>query len=349
MIRFFLVIFFFIYPALGNSTSIDDINCKISSHYSVIEGELFRVFPGLEKISLSGEILAHGERGNFIFYVISRNGEIFSGVFFNEEKIETKVASFTGDEFQVNRFTVAGTVLFFILERFSKEGDSGEVSSHKILFRCDLNSQRTQSVNDVDLFRLIDGKLLLVQGNEVSFNGRVMNLEIGSVHRVFSLGGGKILLENSRNEFQIFDTVAWKNVFFFNESLSSKSSPFPAGKNLMVTFVDAGKRKDRFDLGDYVFYSISIDGREVMRTDSGPGDVSKEIFFRAEEGRITLVKIERWVLNRELKRYVRENNVRQPGVLKLFIPANSEIRLNVLFNGDSYEFRRESHMKKPAS
>ncbi len=342
MTRFFLFILISVVVQADSFASEMPRGEGSSSVYMVKKGKLVRLL--IPDLFNGGQVLAFREKEGRVFYVISRNGEIYAGVLNNGEKIEVKVASFPEEEVRVRNLQVEGTVLFFLLHRFGKGGVERSNSS-SILFRCDLNSSTLQWVKGVNFYKIIWGKPLLVRNNVVSFNGRVIHLEFSGLEGVSSLGDRKLLFKNGQGDFQIFDIVMWKNVFFENGNHYSGS--FLGDKNLVIVFSDSRSGNEKFSFGPSVFYSISFDDGEAGRTISGTQDMERDIFFKVATGRMVSLKIERWVLNSDLKRYVRENNVRQPGILRVFIPRGGFVRLNVSFDGAKYRFYRESYMKKP--
>jgi hypothetical protein len=116
--------------------------------------------------------------------------------------------------------------------------------------------------------------------------------------------------------------------------------------NLIVEFVDVlTESYNSKNSVETIYYEILIDGVEESRTETGRGEISKIFHANLAPGKYHIIRPERWELDKSKSRYVRVNNISQPGELKIFIPENRVIKIRVEFNGSGYKLNQSVLLK----
>jgi|GEM_PF-4901033 len=344
------LIFFMLFPALTWSQIVpegeQDIPKVHALQYKVVNGKLYRLGGVMERLNAGGYIMAFKQTESCLYYLLRRENALYAVSSCETGKTVVKVGDFPESGFSVMDFKVRGRVAYFIVEQTSRSADGGNEVKARDLVRVDLNSSSINIKKDVGRFRFLNDKIAFFRGDDLYYDNRLVISQIGKVESVDTLSPGKIIIKNSNDEFQILDVSMWKNVFISKTEPELFSGDGLSGKNIFLEFSDSRIREVSHSYGEYIYYTVSINGRESLRTETGPWDMTRKLAVSAGEGRYAVVKIEKWRLDRELQRYVRLNNINQPEVVRIFVPANGIVKLNVIYDGEKYFFKSEGFGKK---
>ncbi len=229
-------------------------------------------------------------------------------------------------------------------------GDSGrwfllamkEDSTDGTLYSVDINSGRCSSVEGVLDFILCGGVPVMIikgaTGLSLNFNGEMMPLLLDGSATIKAGMDERILFVSNGCDTEIIDITAMRSLYLYS---SETAYAVPGEYNLIIEAVDleAGAAGD-----EKIFYRVTVNGIETGRTDTGPAVAPRIFKTRVTTGRYAVVMMERWELDTGKERYVRSNNIKQPGPLRIYMPENLVMSLRLRYTGRGY-----IHTMKPVT
>ncbi len=164
---------------------------------------------------------------------------------------------------------------------------------------------------------------------ELSFAGIRIPLAVQNPERVMLNPDMRTVTVEGGGEAELVDLKALKSVYRYAHR-GGLISPEAAGGNMILNIQDS-------DPGETVFYRVIVNGADLGRTETGPAEIPLSFRGNVRPDSYNRIEIERWHLNRARERYERENNIRQPGPLKIFFPDGNVIRIQLFFSDGKYE------------
>lgn len=285
---------------------------------------------GASPLRLGGDAAAIFQADGGVYYVRHDGTGYTVGFYSLEKSYEFRLKYESGS---VERLVVHDMV-FYILFMKNEKTDvrAGE------LVRFNPDSGKADIIGPVSDFCITGGRLCLIKEGCIDYNGSVIPLMIeGSLYFKTVIDERMVFVSNG-SETEICDIVAGRNLYQYSDSCSYYESP---EYNLMMEFSDTDSPDVTGSTDDsMVYYSIIINGEENSRTETAPDRIVKTSYTKLKPGKIYLVRAERWELDRLKEKYVRMNNIMQPGELRIFIPENRVVRIRVEFDGETYRITR---------
>lgn len=235
--------------------------------------------------------------------------------------------------------------VFFLLYEKEKRDEAGGSLQ---LLRLNFNTGAVNTCDSAVDFLLHRGSMLVLEGCpdacRVNVNGRHVPLTLRGKAALQEVIDGRLLLVRGRDENEVIDLGAMKNIYRYGEN---RVPVEPGEENLVVVVKDADVSEKQKE--ELVFYKVFIDGREMGRTETGPAPLEKKMQTGAGQGAWHILRLERWELHRQRRRYQRANNIVQPRPSRIYLPTGRLIRVSVIFDGKEHSIATETVMKEAAT
>lgn len=327
---FFPLIFLFILTAAPLSSN--NNNCGTCL---VRDGRVFiRDMNTLRELSVPGYFHGAVIRGKTLYYLRGedlRSPGLYAG-FRDTEGSAAMDRKLPGvfEDCKIDKFDADAAAVFFLCSKAKHNGDAGGT-----LYRYSFDSRDILKHENVFDFHIREKAILLIQKRAGKYylnnNADELPLSVKGMPRFSDVIKGGIAVVSGDNESEIVDTARMKSVYLYSED---RRYVLPEEYNLEIRAVDEG------EIGqNMIFYKIDIDGSEKGRTNTALGQLPLVYHDRIEQNSYHIITLERWELNRARKQYMRVNNIHQPDSIKIYMPENRVLKLNVLFNGKNYTVR----------
>jgi hypothetical protein len=232
---------------------------------------------------------------------------------------------------QIKKVDAGTSAVFFLCSEAHRGADSGG-----ILYGYDFNSREMSIRKNVHDFIVLHNVLLVIQKKEGRYylksTGDELPLSVEGEPCFSDVIAGGVAVISGGGESEIVDTVRMKSVYLYSEN---RRYLLPEEYNLEIRAVDEGSGGQKM-----VFYKIDIDGSAKGRTKTALSGLPLVFRERIEQNSYHIITLERWELNNAHKQYMRVNNIHQPDSLKVYMPENRVMKLNVVFNGKKYSVRQ---------
>jgi len=355
LISLFLLFYFPVFASNNDSTE------NLLNSYIIKNGKLYQVKKSILPFKIDGYILQKQEYQNFIFYIKTRkfkdiiednNSSIetpsdlcFLGIIKKNEltpMFEKKIP-INSNNYSIEKLRLSFDAAYLLIK--SKQNSSKKIKKN-FLYRFDLNKMKYQRIADIQDFEIINEKLAIIQTKNnanffiyannsipITLTGhikisRIIDFKIAILQTINS----EIKIKNLDKE--IIDFVSGKNIYTFNKK---NSYSFPTNTNLIVKIKDNYNPNSKQDFP--IFYKYNFDSKEEKQTETGSSFAEKKIMLFLEPNQYHTLQIERWKLGRRKKRYKRCNNIRQPKVIRFFVPQNRIIEIKIEFNNKVYKIK----------
>jgi hypothetical protein len=309
-------------------------------HY-LLSGNILYKINSYNKTRLLNNIAEIFETKDCLYYLRSNEEKWIAG-FLKRDSSEPSEFEISGVYEKLYKFTVFNEV-FYILVSVPDNTIKSSSQGKRILLRFNPDNNKIQIIEGVRDFILIEGKPVLLKDKYVDYNGAVIpHLLTGEV-RIINVINSRILFIADENSTEVIDLLNCVSFYQYGDNqLPVLSKEF----NLIVEFVDVlTESYNSKNSVETIYYEILIDGVEESRTETGRGEILKIFHANLAPGKYHIIRPERWELDKSKSRYVRVNNISQPGELKIFIPENRVIKIRVEFNGSGYKLNQSVLLK----
>ena len=288
---------------------------------------------GVSEISLNGDVTAIFTADGGVYYV-RHDDRGYTAGFYTTAPSGSFEFQVLHQSCTVERFMVSEKILYILFKRPGELPDSksGE------LVRLNPYTGGIDTVKPVADFGLAGGTVFIIRGREICYNGNSIPLVLEGDLSVKAVVDERLVLVGSGDETEVCDLRAGRNIYQY-----SATEEFPVNDeyNLVIEFMDAGGQDLSEGPGDdMVYYNIIVNGYEDVRTEIAPGRIVKTSYLQLDPGRHYLIRMERWELDRARGRYVRANNIMQPGELKVFVPENRGLKILVQYEPSGYNIKQ---------
>lgn len=282
-----------------------------------------------EELNLSGDVITIFSGDSGVYY-IRHDDQGYTAGFYTPATAGSFEFQMLHQSYTVERFAVSEKIIYVL---FKKPGELAGPGCSELV-RLNPSTGMTDIVDQVADFGFVRGTVFVLQNREIRYNGRPLPLMIDGDLRVRAVIDDRLVLVGSGNETEVCDLVEGRNIYQYSDT---ESLPLNDGFNLVFEFTDTVEVNNMAEPdGNMVYYNIIVDGYEDERTETAPGRVTKTSYLQLDPGRIYLVRMERWELDRVRGKYVRANNIMQPRELKVFVPENRGLKILVEFTGSGY-------------
>lgn len=322
------VLVFTVIPALPQNNISQPVSCDF---YILQGGAVLHVTSsGVTPLKLKPDVRAIFKTEKGLYYIRYDDSGYAAGFYSADGSVNYEYQVLhQGD--RVARFAVHENVFYILMVKPGIPDRGGE------LLRFNPDQGKVDTIGSVWDFGIAGGQVFIIRGREIVYNNAVIPLMLEGVIYVKAVVDERLVLVTNGGETEVCDIVSGRNLYQYG---AGTDCPGGDGFNLVMEFVDsesaAGSAGSE---GAMTYYNIFINGNEDSRTETAPGRVRKTSFIRLEPGKVYLVRAERWELDRTKGKYVRVNNIRQPGEIRIFIPENRGVSIEVEFNGREYRVK----------
>lgn len=334
MNRFLLAAIITLIITSSNPVSAENNPCiRISSGSGdnyILDGDIMFRESGGQRIRMFDRVANACADEGVVYYIRSSGDLWFAG--FIQGGMSAAEYQLPGRFDKIYKF-VCYRKIFYILAEQLADGISDRKPS-AVLVRFNPDQSSVNSVEDVSDFHLIQGRAVVINGNIIDYNGTQVPLSINGRLKISAVTDSRIVTVSGADGTEIVDILAAKSIYQYRDNSLPE---YPVEYNLAVAFRDnitispAGNVTNRS-----IYYVILIDGADENRTSTGAGEAEKLINARLAAGKYHLIKAERWELDPVKGRYIRMNNISQPREIRIYIPENRIIKVNIEFDGSGY-------------
>jgi hypothetical protein len=321
----------YINPALPeNIYKTNDLSCN-NENFVLTEDVLYKI-NSCNNVKLFNKVAAIFNDKNTLYYVRNSEDKWIAG-FLN-------VNSGTGKEFEISgryeklyKFIGFNEVFYFLVHPV-KENGSESSATDRVLIRFNPDNNSYQKIDGIVDFILLNGKPLLLKKGILDYNGSIIPLLLTGNMKISFVKDSRIVFISDENGTEVADLLSGKSFYQYRENSIPEYSD---DCNLIIEFTDrVSKNQTSPSDENTVYYEVLVDGVDENRTETGRGDICKTFHSKLDTGKYHIIKPERWELDKTKGRYVRVNNILQPGELKILIPDKRIIKIKIEFDGSGY-------------
>jgi len=303
-------------------------------------GRIFRIEKIIKELNIEGNIIGVNNHNGIVYYIRETDEGWKAGSFKNPENKNSEFS--LGHGFRTLHKLICSDNLFYILADYIPENNqenpvySGDlpIKMEKVFVRFDPDKGEKKMISGVEDFTLSVHGLTILAESGLDCNGEVVPLTIKGERYIDRIIDGRFLFVGNGSEFEVIDIISLRNIYFYREG---KAFPYSPDYNVILEFNDTGEVENRSAEPDnMIYYQVNVNGSETGRTETAPSNISRNSMIKTEPGRYSVIKAERWELDKIKGRYVRVNNVYQPDEVKLYMPENRIIKIRFDFDGEKY-------------
>ena len=297
--------------------------------------EAFALHNGVIYLDSNTPLPVHGTVLDFtainnkaILYVAKNEKEVTAGAYLlDEKKSVTCVIASINESSEVKRIAFDAPVVYITIHDSTK----------CCLYRADVNAGIVQQKESITDFMLLDGGLaVLTNDNYLEYNDSKLPLYFLSKPYFKGAIDSLIVLVADTEATEVIDIVAQKPVYRYANNVQYVSSD---NHTVEIALYDMPSEEK----AGRVFYKIICDGVDYTRTEPGLSINSTAIDLNLTACQYHEIIIERWRLDETENKYIRDNNIRQPKPLTIYVYPGRVIVFTMIFNGTEYQVN--SHFK----
>ena len=345
LLRLFIISSFFFYgiiplsPESSNNNPYQSINRNPDY---ILSGDILYKIISFDKSRLYNNVAAVDYESNVFYYLRSQGNDWIAGLFRGNSDKPLEFAISARYE-KLYKFTGFKEV-FYILAESSDETVSGNTTGNRVLLRFNPDKNQCQTVEGVMDFILLDGRPVILKQGYIDYNGTTIPHMITGEMKITNIIDSRILFISNGKTTEVIDLLSCAG---FYQYADNQWPDFSDEYNLILEFTDKNTRTDdAAESGSTVYYEIVIDGAEDNRTETGRGEISKLFHAELAPGKYHIIKPERWELDKSKGRYMRVNNIYQPGELKILVPEKRIIKVRLEFDGSVYRISQSVMFRK---
>lgn len=304
-----------------------------SADFYIEDGCLLRNHCSPEKLKIPGYVTAFQQQGESLYFITAREGFYHAG-FINpggNKIFNTGIEAYQDSSVKVQ----VNNGIFF----FSVSSISGGMAT---LYRFSPDLNILQSMSNINDFSFAAGNLLILKNGTLNYNG----MEIPVMLRNPSVGriiDNRLVYLLSGSEVEVCDLAAGKSIYQYKEGVVYDSGD---NFNVILEFSEFSSGADDLRSDEkMVYYNVTVNGQDMGRTETGPAGIPRQFHVKVKAGSYNIITAERWELDKGRGRYVRVNNINQPGEIKIYVPFNRVVKIDYSFNGREYRITQNVFAK----
>ncbi|HQL44110.1 MAG TPA: hypothetical protein PL073_09490 [Spirochaetota bacterium] len=291
--------------------------------------EAFALHNGVIYLDSNTPLPVHGTVLDFtainnkaILYVAKNEKEVTAGAYLlDEKKSVTCVIASINESSEVKRIVFDAPVVYISIHD----------STNCCLYRADVNAGIVQQKEAITDFMLLDGGLaVLTNDNYLEYNDSKLPLYFLSKPYFKGAIDSRIVLVADTEATEVIDIVAQKPVYRYANNVQYVSSD---NHTVEIALYDMPSEEK----AGRVFYKIICDGVDYTRTEPGLSINSTAIDLNLTACQYHEIIIERWRLDETENKYIRDNNIRQPKPLTIYVYPGRVVVFTMIFNGTEYQ------------
>ncbi len=298
--------------------------------YILKEGKVFKIESGSVLLEIDGEILGITNQNDNLYYIKKSGEDWIAGIYTDAEKKVKEIVIGAGFS-RFYKLEVYGEVFYFLADMVEGNGYSASENG-RVLVRLSPENNERKILKDVLDFRIMAGKLLLLIPSGVDYNGVIIPVTLTGDRYLERVIDNRLLFVTNGVDVEVIDIISERNVYLYRDG---KIYPYSTDYNIVLEFNDPIPVSGT-DSDNMIYYQISLNGLDAGRTETTPMGVPRTTNLKAETGKYCIVKAERWELDKTRGRYIRVNNIYQPGEIRMFIPEKRIMKIRFDFDGIKY-------------
>ncbi len=271
-------------------------------------------------LPVQGVVLDYSVRDTAILFVAKNEKEIVAGVYTIPDKntIQFPIAAYS-EGAQIKRIAFELDAVYICVH----ENDS-------ILYRADMNTGLVKQVSEVSDFLLLqDGLVILKKDNTFISSDFVLPLYFSGKPSFKGYIDDRMVFVTDDIDTEVIDIKEKKAVYRYGNNVQlAVSSEYTVV--LAINDIPTHEKASR------VFYKIYCNGQDYGRTEPLLSINQSIIQLNLPSGQYHEIVIERWRLDENSEQYIRENNIRQPKPVILFIYPGRVIDVKLTYDGLEY-------------
>lgn len=307
-----------------------------------MSGDTLYKITSYDKTRLYNHVAAVYYDKNVFYYIRSLENNWIAGLF-RSNSDKSLEFTISGRYEKLCKFAGFNEVFYILAESANETGET-TTGKNRLLMRFNPDTNQSQAIEGVMDFILLDGKPVILKKSSIEYNGSVIPHMLAGEMKISSIIDSRILFITDGNTTEVVDLLSGTGFYQYAEN---RWPDFPEEYNFIIEFTDKiHKENNAPESGSTVYYEILIDGADESRTETGRGEICKIFHADLDPGKYHIIRPERWELDKNKGRYVRVNNIFQPGELKIFIPDNRIIKIKLEFDGSGYKINQSVLFKK---
>ncbi|MGQ9843999.1 MAG: hypothetical protein ACUVRK_10595 [Spirochaetota bacterium] len=285
---------------------------------TLIDGTLYSE-PSVS-VPVNGVVLDYYVRDAIIVFVAKNEKEIVAGAYNLHDKniIQFSITTYS-KETRLTRIAFESRAIYICVQA----GDS-------ILYRADVNTGVVKQVGGVsDFLMLEDGLVILKNDNTLVYNDCILPLYFSGKPLIKGQMDNRIIFIADDQDTEVIDLKEKRVVYRYNCNIQfAISSDYTV--EMTINDLPTGEKSLR------VFYKIYCDGQDFGRTEPMLAINQSMIQLNLAAGQYHEIIIERWRLDETLDEYVRDNNIRQPKPVIIYVYPGRIIVVSLTYTGLEY-------------
>lgn len=273
-------------------------------------------------VPVQGVILDYYVRDTAILYVAKNEKEIVAGAYIlQDKKISQHVVTTYSENTRILRIAFESNTVYICIT----------TGNNPILYRCDVNTGMVSMQQGIlDFLLLSDGIVAIKSDNTLVYNDSILPLYFLQTPRIQGQCDNRIVFISDGNDTEVIDVKTQKLVYRYSNTVQyAASSDYTV--EIKINDLPTGEKANR------VFYKVYCDGKDYGRTEPVLSINTSAIQLNVAAGQYHEIIIERWRLDETENQYVRDNNIRQPRPITVFVYPGRIMVFEFVYNGVEYK------------
>ncbi|MEJ5362956.1 MAG: hypothetical protein WHV26_12925 [Spirochaetota bacterium] len=306
------ILFFFLFQFSFYSLAIG------TAFPTLIDGTLYTE-PSVA-VPVEGVVLDYCVRETTILFVAKNEKEIVAGAYTIHDKniIQFPITTYS-ESTQIKRIAFESYAIYICIHE-----------SDGILYRADINTGLVEQVRGVSDFLLLQDSLVILKNdNTLMYHDFVLPLFFTGKPSFKGHVDDRIVFVTDDNDTEVIDIKEKKVVYHYSNNVQfAVSSDYTV--ELSVNDLPTQEKATR------IFYKIYCNGQDYGRTEPVLSINQSKIQLNLSSGQYHEMVIERWRLDENSQQYIRDNNIRQPKPVILFVYPGRIIAVKLIYDGLEY-------------
>jgi len=272
-------------------------------------------------VPVNGVVLDYYVRDSAILFVAKNEKEIVAGAYTLQDKniIQFSITTYS-ESTHITRIAFESGAVYICI----KAGDS-------ILYRADVNTGLVEQVRGVsDFLMLADSLVILKNDNTLVYNDCILPLYFSGKPVIKGQIDNRIIFIADDKDTEVIDVKEKRVVYRYSTNVQfAVSSDYTV--ELTINDLPTGEKASR------VFYKIYCNGQDFGRTEPMLAINRSMIQLNLAAGQYHEIIIERWRLDETSDEYVRDNNIRQPKPVVIYVYPGRVIVVSLTYTGLEYK------------
>lgn len=272
-------------------------------------------------VPVNGIVLDYHIRDNAILFVAKDEKEIVAGAYTLQDKniIQFSVTRYS-ENTRIARIAFESGAIYICIH-----------ADNTILYRVDVNTGLVEQVGGVSDFLMLGGILVILKNdNTLVYNDCMVPLYFTGKPVIKGQMDNRIIFIADDSDTEVIDIKEKRVVYrYSNTTRFAVSSDYTV--ELAINDIPTGEKALR------VFYKIYCNGQDYGRTEPVLAINQSVIQLNLAAGQYHEIVIERWRLDETENKYVRDNNIRQPKPVTIFVYPGRIIEIRLTYTGLEYK------------